>query len=878
MPFPEEEDRRLQHRAGDLLHFVNRLSDWVGEFADDREGVWAISDSDRFELLDLRRLARGLHASAHVPVAAAVYGPSQVGKSLFVGRVLEPSNAEKTALGYEQEGGGKPNGLSFQKDLNPGKTGSYEATALVTRFTTKDRLRKTVSRDCPVIVRALNRAQWLCVLARGFQVECLVPDDTWDRAALEQELVRLSEDYRAGSDDPRWRSDLLDAYMYIRKINRHLFKARDDEVNGLLCRYPLTDEGYSKFAARVFWNGLTDEFRMITEAFNEVCAFINRLDAKPATDGRARRVDLDDRFVMTDWRAVRFLLDSQRKPDYETDNFGTVAWRDFQLEEREEFAGRALAYRKGQGTRDEPLSTFQAAMLEMVVPVDPDHLNDDWRDVLFSMDLLDIPGLRAGRAGADEGKREAVEKDEEVMEIIKRGKVAYLFEGYTDEKQIQTLLFLVRGGNIESAGFMKAHVERWGRSRYEDKWPLKVTDDPPPLFLGMTGFDEEFRDRKDAYADAGLYDTRLSNLIDALSPLLDNFGGNNKKFRNLYVIRYPGTWDASQTQREEAEKPERWDRAQQAFLESSMVQEYVANAKDKLSAAMDDSDGGLTMICANFRKCTEAGAKRDQLRKGIEAGLQRAVLLSKPWVADDDVNKRRQKRRDLAHRVLTWLTEKSHFTSYRTDALQKTLSVKEGDVIVIADLADITGDTMIKQERDLSARLDEELKGFLSKWSKDAIRRWGHHVEEQKELMEQRERSPGEVEEALALDTFTEEVFALLTEYLHHYLLYEEVFEGLMDKTLNVLKMRVHDEAAMVAARRSYVRLILNDYVLNPGSGIGPLEPETEPSGDGYGMMSEFVRRWQTRLPAALATGAGQAIVIPAGNEKLKELLTDAPA
>ena len=56
----------------------------------------------------------------------------------------------------------------------------------------------------------------------------------------------------------------------------------------------------------------------------------------------------------------------------------------------------------------------------------------------------------AGRPqGTEEGKRTEAESIEEQMEIVKRGKVSYLFERYTEELQIQTLLLLLRGGNLE---------------------------------------------------------------------------------------------------------------------------------------------------------------------------------------------------------------------------------------------------------------------------------------------------------------------------------------------------------------------------------------------------------------------------------------------
>ena len=66
--------------ATDLAHWVNNHN--AARIAAD---LLPVPGSDEFELTRLRRLASNLYSSAKVPVSAAVYGPSQVGKSLFMG-------------------------------------------------------------------------------------------------------------------------------------------------------------------------------------------------------------------------------------------------------------------------------------------------------------------------------------------------------------------------------------------------------------------------------------------------------------------------------------------------------------------------------------------------------------------------------------------------------------------------------------------------------------------------------------------------------------------------------------------------------------------------------------------------------------------------
>ena len=93
MGFPDDRDRKLIRKAERTEELAISLASWVAEYNGRRQSqnLLPIPESEEFELTQLRRRAAGLYSSAKVPVAAAVYGPSQVGKSLFVGRVLAPA-------------------------------------------------------------------------------------------------------------------------------------------------------------------------------------------------------------------------------------------------------------------------------------------------------------------------------------------------------------------------------------------------------------------------------------------------------------------------------------------------------------------------------------------------------------------------------------------------------------------------------------------------------------------------------------------------------------------------------------------------------------------------------------------------------------------
>ena len=68
-----------------------------------------------------------------------------------------------------------------------------------------------------------------------------------------------------------------------------------------------------------------------------------------------------------------------------------------------------------------------------------------------------------------------------------------------------------------------------------------------------------------------------------------------------------------------------------------------------------------------------------------------------------------------------------------------------------------------------------------------------------------------------------------------------------------VVGLKTRDEAARRRARRKYVRIILNDYVMNPGPSQVPMETRTSPAKSSaatatqdfsrFGLMASFVER-----------------------------------
>jgi len=276
---------------------------------------------------------------------------------------------------------------------------------------------------------------------------------------------------------------------------------------------------------------------------------------------------------------------------------------------------------------------------------------------------------------------------------------------------------------------------------------------------------------------------------------------------------------------------------------------------------MRDDDGGLSLISAGIRAVTKADEKQDQLQREILEVQNRLLQLARAWVVDPDANLDRDKRIAAARKVLDWLLEDPDLVYHRVYALRETICVKEGDELALADCVE-SGKL---KHGDVLAR---HVRAFLHDWATTSVpKRWQQFIAVSQEG--QPWLHPNDVN-----------AFA---RYLSDYLLSDHAFPQLCKLLAPVVNLKTKDEAARRRARRKYTRIILNDFVMNPGSSQTPIASPDVPAEEepkaavepltGYGLMAPLLSRWESRLPQSLGLGAGEHIEIPPGNCELIQIL-----
>ena len=199
---------------------------------------------------------------------------------------------------------------------------------------------------------------------------------------------------------------------------------------------------------------------------------------------------------------------------------------------------------------------------------------------------------------------------------------------------------------------------------------------------------------------------------------------------------------------------------------------------------------------------TTADDKQSQLQKEILDIKNRLLHLSRAWVVDPDANVDREKRIRVGQRVVEWLQQNELAVYYRVHALQESLAIHEGDELELSDCTEISS----KRHGD---PLPRHLRSFLHDWATQSVgKRWEQYTASHEDGGPWLD--PNNVN--------------ALARYMSDYLLREEVFEDLLKRLGPVVNLKTRDEAARRRARRKYVRIIMNDFLMNPGPSMVPIK------------------------------------------------------
>ena len=619
-------DLKLAQDCEALAVAANEGVAWLRSASEQSPTVAQQAPSLVSELQKVRNQSRKLARAARRRMCVGVFGPSQAGKSYLVsilasrdGRPLQARFADKT--------------YDFLREINP--PGNRESTGLVTRFGLG---LSDGSPDFPVRVRLLTQTDIVKILGNSFlldfdhqKAEFVGPDGAAIRKRL-SELRAKAQPQPVGDLDSDDVLDLIEYFdTFFAGVTAELRTDYWREAIDLAPRLSGPDR------ARL-WSVLWYDFQPFTDLYLTLYDGLQKLAHAPeALLGM-------DALIPREKSIVDVLT---------LDRLGADA--DDPLLVRPKQAD-------GRSSPDArlPRSLVCALTAELNVAID----EKPW-DFFDHTDLLDFPGARSRLKLAnldDVAKTKGVaEGANPLRELLLRGKVAYLFQRYSAERELSAILLCIPDGNQEVrdlSDMMTAWIDQTIGATPADRAKQKNA-----LFLVLTKMDREFEQKAGETEESRRlrWSARLGN------SLVNNFRGewplnwNGKPFDNSFWLRNPTVIDERLMDYDGGREvgiadsfAQRAGELRRHFIENEDVRRHFGDPALAWDEAFRANDGGVAHLVKSLIPVCDPAIKRAQVRGQLEIQLRRLVdrLAGFHSASDGDA---RAKKRDLIHTVLRGL-------------------------------------------------------------------------------------------------------------------------------------------------------------------------------------------------------------------------------
>jgi hypothetical protein len=598
-----------------------------------------VGRSDNPEVLNNYRLKKDLRKSisqirrleqaAESKMCVGVYGASQAGKSYLVSVLARNGTEPLTAVLGAKE-------IDFIREINP--AGGQESTGLVTRFTI-DPIK--TPEKFPIKAKLLSELDLIKIFVNTYVFDV----DVDEQDEVESRVRKISDVLAAFETMPRSNShfsveDVYDLEEYCNakfqaSIHGLAIKKSDYWARAVELIPTLGTEARNKLI-ELLW----DETPALTAMYRLLASELNRLGYPDVLYCSAS--------ALFDEKDGQWVRGKQSVINVSTlDRLGS-----------QDDAFVEIFTEKSNPTKI-ALSTLCGLISELVIP-----LKDKPHDFFECTDLLDFPGARSRNVRS----KKELQADASVQVAgYLRGKVAYLFDKYSADLELSSMLLCVGPSNLEVTGLPRL-VEDWvihthGRS------PEERDQLPTALFLVLTKFDTEFTQSAGQRQDGSRWTTRLE--ANLLKPFGENSHQSNwvKKwdvrgaFRNTFWLRNPNADQFGLIQyegdvgrsKEIGIAPERIEHVKvlrDAFVANELVLRHFQSPGDAWDAGMRMNDGGVGYLVAGLSTVCKPGVKSRQVNERINAILrERELDLRKYFVSSDKQDLIREKR-ELAERFL----------------------------------------------------------------------------------------------------------------------------------------------------------------------------------------------------------------------------------
>lgn len=545
--------------------------EWIEAVRHSAPSLDSEADQLSLEFYRARNLAQSLSRAATTPMTVGFFGLSQAGKSYLISALAAGENGKlETHYG--------PARLDFIEHVNP-VGGGKEATGLVTRFS---RTARSGPAEFPVELKLFSEIEVAKVLANAW----------FNDFDHEREDVYEIDEHKVAAALVPHEGELSDALQQgvtsegVVELWDYLQASFPKSVSKLNARYwprvvKLAPHLNSHQRAELF-SILWGEQPELTNLYRQLSQTLNTL-------GHASRVFAPLRCLVVHNGDGFSQRDSIMNVDI-LERLGTA--QDLPLDvcpAKGDEPGAPVSL---------PIAQLAALTAELTFP-----LVEPTRDPrVEKVDLLDFPGYRGrlslrkiGEPGSQEG----------LSQLLLRGKVAYLFERYTDSQEMNGLVVCTSSSKQSDVTSVGPVLTRWIEKTQGETSAERGSRDPG-LIWALTMFD--MRISGALQQPDGQLREGWEGLIKMT--MLERFGSYDwmqewapgKAFDNTFLVRKPRLpvpFLVSEEGRETAIHADAEDalaRMQTTFIESPSVSKHVSKSKEAWQAMLALDDGGMARI------------------------------------------------------------------------------------------------------------------------------------------------------------------------------------------------------------------------------------------------------------------------------------------
>lgn len=581
------------------IDIVEQSINWANKYCKDTFPKNAFKNYRR----ELKKIKEALAENC----SAAAYGQSQVGKSYLMSSLLSTPESP-----FVITNDGKKYSFIDEINASGGENTQSESTGVITRFTIRQN-NELMSNF--VKLTNLSVVDIILLLVDSYYNDVQISaDTTFSKEDIDKKLQELSElwidkskQYNVITED-----DIKDICDYLKDIIGNnavnICHSKFCDVVGSVINYISPDEWFKVFG--LLWNENIELNKLFNTIINEYKKIQFKINVYVPFDAVLRK---NGTLLKVDWLDLVCGVDKGNTKD--------ILYTDVYDEN-----GKLIA-------KDFSKACLSALIGELTFVLPKEIANE--RKFLKSIDLLDFPGARSRERFREEQLKEVLPT------ILRRGKVAYLFNKYSRSLKISSVLFCHHNDQKTEATIGNS-INNWVEENIGETPEIRAnviekTKSISPLFFVCTKFNKDLEKLKIETASTRIKDDhwkRFDRTIPEIIGPEDWFekwvvkGGvfSSSNFQNIYLLRdfywssknqvFDGYNEEKGTIETEFHKfdeyPNYFEDLRKSFLENNFVKKHFYNPEQTWNDVATINNDGSKAIIRNLDAISE---DLDQARK-----------------------------------------------------------------------------------------------------------------------------------------------------------------------------------------------------------------------------------------------------------------------